>query len=315
MKTLLCIVGPTASGKTGLAVRLAQYWNGEIVSADSMQIYRHMDIGTAKPDEAERQGVPHHMLDILDPSEDYSAARYARDAEACVEDIFSRDRLPIVTGGTGFYLDALLGTRSFEEEPDTGGIRRRLQEEAAQTGCAALHARLARIDPERAAQLHPNDEKRVIRALEIYEATGETPTARDRRAAAQPPRYLSLKLAPLWPDRAELYARIDRRVDQMLELGLVEEAARVRAMHPGRTASQAIGYKELFRYFDGLCTLEEAREDIARESRRYAKRQLTWLRRDPSIVWIDARDPERLFQEACLRIEEIVKRKQMEKLD
>ncbi len=299
MKTLICIVGPTASGKTGLAVRLALQYGAEIVSADSMQIYRHMDIGTAKPDSAERCGVPHHMLDILEPSEDYSAARYALDAGACVEDIFSRGLLPIVAGGTGLYVDALLGARSFEEEPDTAAIRSRLQEEAAACGSARLHERLAQIDPERAAQLHPNDEKRVIRALEIYEATGETPTQRDRRAAARAPRYRAVKIAPDWPDRAALYARIDRRVDQMLSAGLVREAALVRDLHPGRTASQAIGYKELFRYFDGLCSLEEAREDIARESRRYAKRQLTWLRRDPEIRWIDARDPDALFAAAC----------------
>ena len=304
MKRVICIVGPTASGKTALAVRLALALGTEIVSADSMQIYRHMDIGTAKPDEAERRGVPHHMLDILDPSEDYSAARYAADAGACVDDILARGMIPVVVGGTGLYVDALLGNRSFEEEPDTGAIRRRLQREAEELGSAALHARLAGIDPERAAQLHPNDEKRVIRALEIWEATGETPTQRDRRAAAKPLRYDALKLAPEWTDRAELYARIDRRVDLMLENGLPEEAARIRTMHPGHTASQAIGYKELFRCFDGLCTMEEAREDIARESRRYAKRQLTWFRRDPSIRWLDARDPDKLFENAR---QEIVK--------
>lgn len=304
MSRIVCVMGPTASGKTGLAIRLAERYGAEIVSADSMQIYRYMDIGTAKPDLEERRGIPHHMLDRLDPSEDYSAARYAEDAGACVDQILARGVLPIVAGGTGLYIDALLGTRSFEEEPDTGAIRARLEEEAEQRGSAALHERLREVDPERAGRLHPNDEKRIIRALEIFEATGETATARDRRAAARAPRYCAVKLGLDWPDRAALYERIDRRVDLMFEAGLLEEAERIWHMHPGRTASQAIGYKELFRYFEGLCTLEEARETIARESRRYAKRQLTWLRRDSEIFWLDARDGEQAFALACNFIEQ-----------
>ncbi len=304
MNTIVCVMGPTASGKTGLAVRLAARYGTEVVSADSMQIYRCMDIGTAKPDMAERAGIPHHMLDILEPSEDYSAARYAADAGVCVDSLLSRGLLPVVAGGTGLYVDALIGARSFEDEPDTSAIRARLQEEAAAYGSAALYRRLTAIDPERAARLHPNDEKRIVRALEIFEATGETATERDRRAAARAPRYRAVKIGLDWPDRAALYARIDRRVELMFSEGLLEEAARVRGMCPGRTASQAIGYKELFRYFDGLCTLEEARGDIARESRRYAKRQLTWLRRDPDIVWIDARDGELLFSRACGVVEQ-----------
>lgn len=304
MNTIICVMGPTASGKTGLAVRLAGRYETEVISADSMQVYRHMDIGTAKPDLAERSGVPHHMLDILDPSEDYSAARYAHDAGICVDALLARGLLPIVAGGTGLYIDALIGKRSFEEEPDTAEIRSRLQEEARQAGSALLYERLSAVDPERAVRLHPNDEKRIIRALEIYEATGETATARDRRAAARAPRYRAVKIGLHWPDRTVLYERIDRRVDLMFEAGLLDEAARVRAMRPGRTASQAIGYKELFRYFDGLCTLNEAREEIARESRRYAKRQLTWLRHDPEIHWIDARNPEMCFCQACEILEQ-----------
>lgn len=299
MNTIVCILGPTASGKTGLAVRLAMRYKTEIISADSMQIYRFMDIGTAKPDTAERCGIRHHMLDILDPFEEYSAARYAEEAGACAEELLARGLIPIVAGGTGLYVDALIGARSFEEEPDTRKIRARLEQEAGETGDAALHARLAAVDPERAARLHPNDRKRVIRALEIFEATGETATERDRRAAAQQRRYRALKIGLDWPDRAALYERIDRRVDRMFASGLVEEAKRVRGLHPGRTASQAIGYKELFRFFDGLCTLEEAREEIARESRRYAKRQLTWLRRDPEILWIGGCDPDAAYVRAC----------------
>lgn len=297
-------MGATASGKTGLSIRLAKHFGGEIISSDSMQIYRHMDIGTAKPDLAEQDGVPHHMLDILDPSEDFSAARYADLAGACVEDILARGRLPIVAGGTGLYVDALLGARSFEEQPDTTAVRLRLQQEAEEKGREWVYEKLRTVDPERAAKLHPNDEKRVIRALEIFETTGETATERDRRAAARPPRYESLKIGLDWPDRAALYARIDLRVELMMQAGLLEEAARVRAMQPGQTALQAIGYKELFRYFDGLCSLEEAKEDIARESRRYAKRQLTWLRKDPDIFWLNAEDSDALFASACRVIEQ-----------
>ena len=200
MNTIVCVMGPTASGKTDLAVRLAAYFGTEVVSADSMQIYRHMDIGTAKPNLTERQGVLHHMLDILEPCEDYSAARYATDAGACVDELLSRGVLPVVAGGTGLYVDALIGTRSFENEPDTRKIRARLQEEAAVYGSAVLYARLAAVDPERAAQLHPNDEKRIVRALEIFEATGETATQRDRRAAARTPRYRAVKIGLNWPD-------------------------------------------------------------------------------------------------------------------
>ena len=304
MTKLVCIMGPTASGKTGLSIRLAKQFGGEIISSDSMQIYRHMDIGTAKPDLAERDGVPHHMLDILDPSEDFSAARYGEMAGDCVEDILSRGRLPIIAGGTGLYVDALLGARSFEEQPDTTAVRARLQQEAVEHGGLWVYEKLRAVDPERAEKLHPNDEKRVIRALEIFETTGETATERDRRAAARPPRYQAVKIGLDWPDRAALYARIDLRVDLMMQAGLLEEAARVRAMQPGHTALQAIGYKELFRYFDGLCSLEEAKEDIARESRRYAKRQLTWLRRDPEIHWLDASDGDALFASACRIIEQ-----------
>jgi tRNA dimethylallyltransferase len=276
-------MGPTASGKTGYAVRLARELGTEIISADSMQIYRHMDIGTAKPDQTERGGIVHHMLDIIDPAEEYSAARYAADAAACADDIIRRGMTPIVVGGTGLYIDALLGSRSFEDEPDTSEIRAELE----RLESAELYAKLGETDPERAAKLHINDRKRVIRALEIFISTGETATARDARAAARPARYDAVKIGLEWQNREELYARINARVDAMFAAGLEDEARYVRTLNPGRTASQAIGYKELFRYFDGLCSLDEAREDIKRESRRYAKRQLTWLRRDKDIKWMD----------------------------
>lgn len=298
MNKLICITGPTASGKTGLAIKLAHELGTEIISSDSMQLYRYMDIGTAKPTMEEREGIPHHMLDVIDPCEDYSAARYAEEAGRIAENMLARGLVPIVAGGTGLYLDALTGSRSFEDEPDDPDIRKKLQDEAAELGNAVMHARLESIDPESAARIHENDQKRTLRALEIYLLTGETATERNRRAAARPPRFETIKICLDWPDREALYSRIDRRVELMMEQGLAYEAKRIRAMSPGHTASQAIGYKELFRAFDGLCTLDEAKEDIARESRRYAKRQLTWFRRDKDMKWITADDPDACFSAA-----------------
>jgi len=297
MRRLVCVMGPTASGKTRLGVELAKRLRGEIVSADSMQIYRGMDIATATPDLAERQGIPHHMMDIADVTQPYSAAQYAEAASACVEDIFARGLQPIVVGGTGFWFDALEGRVQFEDEPDGAEVRAQLQAFAEHNGAAALHERLAAVDPERAAQLHENDVKRVIRALEIYELTGQTMTQRNQAAAAAPLRYETVKIG-LNTDREVLYERIDRRVDVMVEQGLLEEARAMWQRGLGSTAVQAIGYKELFAYFAGAIPLEQALEDIKRESRRYAKRQLTWFRRDPAIHWLDCGSPETLVQQA-----------------
>ena len=286
MDRILCVVGPTASGKTALAVRLAQTLNGEIVSADSMQLYRGMDIGTAKPDRAEQGGIPHHMLDAADPWEEYSAARYAAEADACVRDILARGKLPIVAGGTGLYVNALLGRISFDEEPEDNAVRERLTKEAETEGTEALYARLLRLDPEYAAGVHPNNLRRVIRALEIMETEGITVTERLKRAQARPPRYDAV-LIGLQPEPRELLRRrIDARVDEMLARGLVQEAERLYKGPLSRTARQAIGYKELFAYLDGEKTLEEAAEEIRIHTRQYAKRQMTWFRGDPSIHWI-----------------------------
>ena len=286
MEKVLCVAGPTASGKTALAVRLAQLLDGEIVSADSMQIYRGMDIGTAKPDEAERGGVPHHMLDIADPSEEYSAARYAAEAGACVHDILDRGRLPIVAGGTGLYINALLGRLSFDEEPEDAGLRERLTREAREAGPEALYARLVRLDPEYAATVHPNNVRRVIRALEIMETQGITVTQRLEKARSRPPAFDAVMIGLCPEPRELLRRRIDARVDEMLAKGLCEEARRLYAQPLSRTARQAIGYKELFAYLDGGRTLEQAAEDIRVHTRQYAKRQLTWFRADPTIHWI-----------------------------
>ena len=287
MSKILCIVGPTASGKTKLSIALAHLTGGEIVSADSMQIYKYMDIGTAKPSMEERDGVPHHMMDFLDPSADYSAAEYFSDASACIDDILSRRKLPIVVGGTGLYFDTLTGSVSFDE--DGGGdetVRARLWNEYEQNGADALHAHLASIDPESAQNIHKNNVKRVIRAIEVYELTGHTMSERIREAKRRPPRYEALTIGLTTSDRDILYGRIDHRVDVMMEMGLEKEARRIHAMTLGQTAKQAIGYKELFAYFEGRSTLPEAVAAVKQESRRYAKRQLTWFKRNPQIQWI-----------------------------
>lgn len=286
MAKLLVICGPTASGKTALAVALAKRTGGEVVSADSMQIYRRMDIGTAKPTAEEMDGVPHHMLDVADPGEDYSVARYVEEASACVEDILARGRLPIVAGGTGMYIDNLLAGRTFAAF--TGKWRQILQDRAAKEGIAALYRELEQVDPQRAARLHLADEKRIIRALEVWHETGETITEHDRRTAALPPRYEAARIGLTFADRADMWARIDRRVDQMMAAGLVEEVEGLLASGvPERcTAMQAIGYKEMAAALRAGRPAAEAAEEIKLRSRQYAKRQLTWFRREPSVKWI-----------------------------
>ena len=286
MAKLLVICGPTASGKTALAVALAKGTGGEVVSADSMQIYRRMDIGTAKPTAEEMDGVPHHMLDVADPGEDYSVARYVEEASACVEDILARGRLPIVAGGTGMYIDNLLAGRTFAAF--TGKWRQILQDRAAKEGIAALYRELEQVDPQRAARLHLADEKRIIRALEVWHETGETITEHDRRTAALPPRYEAARIGLTFADRADMWARIDRRVDQMMAAGLVEEVEGLLASGvPERcTAMQAIGYKEMAAALRAGRPAAEAAEEIKLRSRQYAKRQLTWFRREPSVKWI-----------------------------
>ena len=286
MAKLLVICGPTASGKTALAVALAKETGGEVVSADSMQIYRRMDIGTAKPTAEEMDGVPHHMLDVADPGEDYSVARYVEEAAACVEDILTRGKLPIVAGGTGMYIDSLLAGREFAAF--TGQWRQKLQDRAEREGIAALYRELEQVDPQRAAKLHLADEKRIIRALEVWHETGETITEHDRRTAALPPRYEAVRIGLTFADRADMWDRIDRRVDQMMAAGLVEEVEGLLSSGvPERcTAMQAIGYKEMAAALREGRPVGEAAEEIKLRSRQYAKRQLTWFRREPSVRWI-----------------------------
>ena len=293
MKRIAAVVGPTASGKTALAVALAKQFNGEVVSADSMQIYRKLNIGTAKPTAEEMQGVPHHMLDVADPGESYSVSRYEKEAAACVEDILSRGKLPIVCGGTGLYVDALIRGGGFLESGVDSGLRAQLEEEWDARGGEAMLQRLASFDPDSAARLHLNDKKRIIRAVEVYLQTGITITAHNARTAALPPRYDAVMIGLRTEPRQILYSRIDRRVTKMLDAGLEQEARQLlESGDLAGTAAQAIGYKEMLAYFRGEATLEQAADLIRQKSRNYAKRQLTWFQRDDRVHWITYNQPE-----------------------
>lgn len=298
---VICVVGPTASGKTRLGVLLAKQYGGEVVSADSMQIYRGMTIGTAAPTAEEMEGIPHHMVAVADPTESYSAARYVQEASACVDAILARGRLPILVGGTGLWLDALIRGHGFAGGCAGGAVRQKLQKEREEGGMAPLLEELRRVDPEAALRLAPTDEKRILRALEVYRETGETITAHNARTRALPPRYDAVWLGVQFEDRADMRALIDRRVDAMVEAGLLDEVqALLRAGLPrDATALQAIGYKEFLGVAEGRCTVEEALEEVKLRSRQYAKRQLTWLRRNPAIHWIywgKTRDFERALR-------------------
>lgn len=287
MNPIICIAGPTASGKTALAVALAQELGGEVVSCDSMQVYRRMDIGTAKPTAEEMQGIPHHMLDVAEPDEDFSVSRYCRMASPIVDDIVSRGKVAIIAGGTGLYMDSLIRGNAFAPFPSTG-VREKLEAQADAEGMEKIHAWLTSVDPEAAGRLHLSDQKRIIRALEVYLETGETITEHNRRTQAIPPKYSPLWLGLDFADRAQLYHRIDRRVDIMLNMGLIDEIKGL--LHSGIpekcTAMQAIGYKEFVDALQGRGTIAEAADQVRQSSRRYAKRQLTWFRRNQAIHWL-----------------------------
>lgn len=309
MNSIICLAGPTASGKTALAVRLAQELNGEVVSCDSMQVYRRMNIGTAKPSLEEMQGIPHHMIDVAEPEEDYSVSRYCVEAAPIVEDIVARGKTAIIAGGTGLYLDSLVRGNDFAPFPSTG-IRQQLEEEADALGMEAMRSRLREIDPETAQRVQ--DRKRILRALEVYLETGETITAHNRRTQEKPPRFRPLWLGLDFESRETLYSRINKRVDLMLEQGLVEEIQALLASGiPEKcTAMQAIGYKEFVAALEGHCTEQEAAEQIKQSSRRYAKRQLTWFRRNREMHWLireEGQEEEEIFRSARQIIQEIDK--------
>ena len=284
---VVVITGPTATGKTALGLLLAQSRGGEVVSADSMQVYKYMDIGTAKPSGADMQGVQHHMLSIVEPFDDYSVARYISDASKCIDDIIGRGKLPVIVGGTGLYIDSLLSGREFAKRGDPA-LRRALEDEYDISGGEVMLSRLGSFDSQSAAKLHTNDKKRIVRAIEIFETTGKPISQHDFESRLLPPRYDAVKYALTYADRAELYRRIDRRVDTMILQGLEGEVRRLLDMgvSPGCTSMQAIGYKEMVLAIRGVCSMGESIEKIKMESRRYAKRQLTWLRRDSDINWI-----------------------------
>ena len=283
MNKLICIAGPTASGKTALSIALAEALDAQIVSCDSMQVYKYMDIGTAKPTVEERKGIVHHMLDVAEPDEDFSVSRYCAMADPIVADILARGRTAIVVGGTGLYMDSLIRGNAFAPFPSTG-VRERLEAEPIED----VYARLSAIDPEAAARLHLSDKKRIIRAMEVYLETGITITEHNRRTQLLPNKYDPVWFALEDENRQDLYDRIDRRVELMLEQGLVEEirSLLVRGIPKKATALQAIGYKEFLAALDGQCTLAEAAAQVKQASRHYAKRQLTWFRRNPAIHWL-----------------------------
>ena len=287
MNPIICIAGPTASGKTALAVELAKELNGEVVSCDSMQVYKRMDIGTAKPTFDEMQGIPHHMIDVAEPDEDFSVSRYCCLAAPIVDNIVARGKTAIIAGGTGLYMDSLIRGNAFAPFPSTG-VRERLETQADSEGMEFMLNWLRSIDPEAAARLHLSDRKRIIRALEVYLETGQTITEHNRKTQQIPPKYTPLWLGLDFADRAELYCRIDRRVDMMLEMGLISEIQGLLAsgIPPRCTAMQAIGYKEFVAALHGEETIAQAAEEVKKASRHYAKRQLTWFRRNPKLHWL-----------------------------
>ena len=287
MDKIICIAGPTASGKTALAVELAKVTNGEVVSCDSMQVYRRMDIGTAKPTLEEMQGIPHHMLDVCDPEDDFSVSRYCEMATPIVDDILTRGKTAIIAGGTGLYMDALIKGNDFAPYPATGR-RQELEAMADEKGIEAVMEWLRSVDPDSAARLHLSDRKRIIRAMEVYLETGETITAHNLRTQAIPPRY-----QPVWfgledENRQDLYDRIDRRVGILLEMCLMDEFKGLLSSGIPKkcTAMQAIGYKEFIAALDGHCSIEAAAAEVRKGSRHYAKRQLTWFRRNSNMIWL-----------------------------
>ena len=285
---LLIVAGPTATGKSDSAVELALRMNGEVISADSMQVYRGMDIGSAKVTVGEMRGVPHHLIDCADPSENWNVVRFQKEARRAVQDIASKGRLPILCGGTGFYIQALLYDIDFTQMEENTPLRDRLSALAAEKGSEAVHALLLEKDPASAAAIHPNNLKRVIRAIEFMEESGGSIAAHNSQQRERESAYRSVFFV-LTMDRARLYERIDRRVDIMMERGLVDEVAGLRAMGIQRdsTSMQGIGYKQIYGYLDGEYDLEEAVRLIKRDTRHFAKRQLTWFKREKDVIWTD----------------------------
>lgn len=285
---LVVLTGPTAVGKTRLSIALARAVKGEIVSADSMQVYRHMDIGSAKIRPEEMQGIPHHMIDILEPWESFNVVLFKERCEECIREIYERGHIPVVTGGTGFYIQALLRNVDFTEEPEDKAYRESLEKLAAEKGPAYLHAMLREADPAAAEEIHANNIKRTIRALEFHRLTGKCISDHNRRERQKESAYNSCYFV-LNDERDRLYARIEQRVDEMLEQGLVEEVRRLRDMgcRRGMVSMQGLGYKEIMAWLEGETSYEEAVEILKRDTRHFAKRQLTWFRRERDVIWVN----------------------------
>ncbi len=314
-KKLIAVAGPTASGKTALAVQLALHFNGEVVSNDSMQIYKGMEIGTAAPTMEERLGVPHHLVGICTPDTDFSCADYSELGKKCADEIISRGKIPVFCGGTGLYLDSVTTISSYSESTKNDALREALLREAEELGNEAVHQKLRAVDPEAAEATHPNNVRRVIRAIEIFETTGIPKTEWDRRSKDALPPYDAKIVVLDFLNRELLYERIDRRVDLMLQAGLEEEARRLFAeglISEKSPAYQAIGYKELLPYLEGAETLQEGAERIKQNSRRYAKRQITWFKRykDAIVIHPDdengMRPSEDIVSEASTRLSEVI---------
>ncbi len=298
---IIVVAGPTASGKTKLGIELARRYDGEIVSADSMQLYRGMDIGTAKATPAEQAQAIHHMLDVAEPSEAYSVARYVEEAGRVCDDILNRGKVPILVGGTGLYIDSLIAGRDFADNQEDKSLRTELEAEYDRLGGEAMLHTLAAFDPDRAARLGARDKRRIVRAIEIYRLTGKTATEHDEETRRRPPRYAAARIVLNYKDRADLYSRIDQRVTQMAADGLFDEVRRLldSGISADSTAMQAIGYKEAVLALKGELTEAEALDLIRQGSRRYAKRQITWFGRWPDalrIFWDSAPDFEAALQ-------------------
>lgn len=298
---VIVIVGPTASGKTDLSIRLAKELNGEIISADSMQIYKKMTIGTAKPTKEEMQGIPHHMIDIVEPNEDFNVAKYKNMAEEKIEEVLSKGKQPIIVGGTGLYIDTLVNGIEFFDIENDFEYRAKLENEVKEKGVDWLYEELKKVDPEAADNIEKNNVRRVIRALEIYKVTGKTKTQLDKESI-KGSKYDYIIFGLLW-DREKLYERINLRVDRMLKDGLIEEVKSLIDNEGfSKTALQGLGYKEVVEYLEGNVSYEEMVEKIKMETRRYAKRQMTWFKRNQNIIWLEASNKQEMFEKVLTTI-------------
>ena len=308
-KKAIVVVGPTASGKTSLGIYIAKKYNGEVISADSMQIYKEMSVSTAKPTIDEIDGVKHHLIDFVDITDTYSVSDYCRDAKAVFDDIISRGKLPVIVGGTGLYIDSFITNTQFFDDAQSDEIRKRLQKQANDEGLDVLYNRLKEIDPDAAAKIHPNNSVRVIRALEVYEATGKTITQQTEQSHSVASDIDALYIGINYSDREKLYDRINRRVDIMMENGLLDEAKSLFSGEYSATAVNSIGCKEMKPFLDGEKSLSECVEKLKMSTRHYAKRQLTWFRRNESVKWVypDKQNEDELYSQIIEYINDFLK--------